>query len=373
MPPKKPRTWRGNVLQREAGVPRALGPLQDAFLWLNANWPGGQPAFSLQAAPPVVAGGPTTDDPDGDGPLVARFHAAAAAGVAASTVSVAAEVGIARVNFTTKGGDPAEAVLQGLGPGAARLSYLASDPEGPCKTPLCSLNRTRDWKNKRSNGPPVVYRRYTAVGKLERGLLFQLGRFVGDLQVNPMGLVFPCAAGQVVREQFALVRKAFATEHLRSESVTAVAHSPTRPVWVGEGTAADAVFAPSGFEGTPWGAVRKAAVCFVFEDSDGKSGDSKVAVMQILATGILLELHREARRRHCVSAGGQPSAHLRRPVVVMAFPKGWDTVAFQDARDDEVCRVWRFEFGVGTPPVQVTRSWLVPLWDAVCYGYHHCS
>ena len=177
----------------------------------------------------------------------------------------------------------------------------------------------------------------------------------------------------MVKDQYALVRKVWDTEQVRSESVTAVVHSPTRPAWIGEGTAADAVFAPSGFAGTPWAAVRRAAVCLLFADSHGKSGDSKVTVMQILATGILLELHREARRRHCVSAGGLPSAHLRRPVIIMAVPKGWESVVYQDARDDENCRVWRFEFGVGTPPVQVTRSWLIPLWDAVCYGYHHCS
>lgn len=191
------------------------------------------------------------------------------------------------------------------------------------------------------------------------------------------GNVVACQPHENIKTQFSAVRKFFPTEYLRSQRIEFVVRGGPDQLeqWKGEGSPADAVLAPLDWTGDAWTAIHRSAACLVFAHSAGQgaTGDSRPAVMHVLATGIAAELHREARRRLFTGAGRACPARLQRPVLVLCLPSGWQDLARQDADAAALsCRIWLFQCGPGGPPVGITRSWLATLWDAMCYAYNHC-
>lgn len=158
-----------------------------------------------------------------------------------------------------------------------------------------------------------------------------------------------------------------------------VARAPTpekEPFWRGEGTQADSVFTPLAWRASSLGALLTTKACLVFSHSTclGGSSDSKGSVLQVLFSGILCEFVREARRREGLAKNVPFPDGLQKPFVIVCMPADWDTVARQDATAEK-CRIWTFAFNNagGGPPVHVSRSWKMTIWQAACYMATHCT
>lgn len=227
-----------------------------------------------------------------------------------------------------------------------------------------------DWTDKAG-------RFYTHVTNLERGLILRCARFADDFHIPAAGAVFPCLAGEEVLEKLDAVITVFDTESVRrmgrAEAVVRV-EDAARPgtgrkrQWRGESSPGDALFAPQDWNEDALEAMREGKSCLGLAVSK-KGSDSSQNVLHVLCLGVVVELHREARRRDW--RGALPG-HLDVPFVIVCLPADWKERHRQCATKD--CRVWKFRFDSALePPVQVSRSWTSSLWDAVGLVYRHCQ
>jgi hypothetical protein len=348
-----PRSWKTDVLQVALPVrPHSFSPLPTAFPVLDAGWPAAVPQWQVTAT-----AGPGPELP-GLGLQVAQLS------TPGSTVTVSAHPSDVRITFFTEPHDPAQAHLVALNP---------AGPE-PKRTPFSRLHYTVDWVDRGTQ--------YSAVDPLSKALVLSLASYEEDWVVPAGGAAFPCGPLQRVSDQLGAMIKVFSSEQLRKgyqgrmECVVRAggAVGSRKRRWQGEGSAGDAVFTHSQWEEDAWEALRyrKSCVCFAHSTGLGRTSDSKAAVLQVLFTGIVAELHREALRR---SPGGVgPALHLGQDFIVVALPRAWEGILRQDAEGTKNCRVWRFRYDPGAQrPVRVARSWLTCLWNVACFAYTHCS
>ena len=225
-----------------------------------------------------------------------------------------------------------------------------------------------DWTDKYG-------RYYTHVGNLERGLILRCARFADDFHIPPAGAIFPCLAGEEVLEKLEGVISVFGTEEVRrmgrAEAVVRVEGAPgtgRKRQWRGESSPGDVLFAPEDWDEDALEAMREGRSCLGLAVSQ-KGSDSAANVLHVLCLGVVVELHREARRRDW---HGALPGHLDVPFVIVCLPANWKERHRQCPTKD--CRVWKFRFDSALePPVQVSRSSTSSLWDAVGLVYRHCQ